>query len=1072
MPAPGLPTRRYSIDELLNLRERLPVVRCLVNNLNRADVTSVLRIPEEAFHDPAHFFCTTKALAEIFNQYKANLNSRKYTSESSEESGCQSVANTITDNHLTQPQIHWNLRRRESSDRSGEPRSAPSGIAAQKAENFQKFYRAVISPTHIRVTAGGRIVPNNRSSGLPGVEKNNNETYSAETIALEPASLNFHSRPWPNPQHLPSGCTKLVPAGIWPSSNFPQPGGSFIFPPLAPHLQVYPTDKLNPAGRCRAPNLEGNMAFGSQQTTPPESIKISHPSQFDYTKPFMISGQVVYPVQSGFQPSFQPSPYAFPVPIGIIGNSNFISQGQPPGFQKPHPVASAGNSNSQAPFTNVSSHSMSPPNHGYSSDFAVPPNFIPATGIPIPAKDFLTGQLQALYTSLSSIEKQISGKNPQYDQGLLEAQRNMIQSQINSTKNALSNQIYRQSSKNKDHDFKDKKMQAMAIPAIVSDENKARLHHRIPPLAPVKGVESTRTNSTENTNYTDKAAQSKSPIKSRLSMSSAKAPPFQPRPQIKIDALWSTENIQTTQAKDSANFEVNSGDSIPGSRKLHYFPNPCNGYLTPDWPPLVPSTKFEDTHRLQSNIVQSTQRSSTYSFPSNNFNRKLPASKSLGAPYLVGTVPSDLKCNPNMSANVTYSRPLTNEEIRARYLYFGRAPRSIQSGLPKFDGKDFYPPSPSKNMERLHSSKSDSETMVEYSSTAPNFELRCKAPAVSGFVTPSPIRYRHSLQNLQRVSQSSLDPSITKKKSQSSLSCSSRQEELDGQQNNSPKNNNSSNNDVNSPHKFAHSDTNNNMPRFDSISLENSMGDMIAAENFSRIFSEHGLLSHGPQSRKLKTFNNINFGDQHDLPVISPKPMSPEDHPDRKNHVSYDQHSTYDEQALQNNFHIESPISGVTEDHSTDSTVEIRLSPRFKVMSSKLAEKTLSDRIENFRSADQQTLFLQNMLKNPPLAPLMGSALSGAITSTPAWGYLPQYQGSAVASLAPSKLSSHVTKMSTCETEDTGNIKYDKHSLPNLSPTNASKITTENIPFTPTEAGEFVSCSDGLGVENGEHPLS
>lgn len=58
---------------------------------------------------------------------------------------------------------HWQYRRRDSSDRSAQPYSAPSGFAAQQSENFQRFYRAVVSPTHVRVTAGGRIVPNTRT---------------------------------------------------------------------------------------------------------------------------------------------------------------------------------------------------------------------------------------------------------------------------------------------------------------------------------------------------------------------------------------------------------------------------------------------------------------------------------------------------------------------------------------------------------------------------------------------------------------------------------------------------------------------------------------------------------------------------------------------------------------------------------------------------------------------------------------------------------------------------------------------------------------------------------------------
>jgi len=59
-------------------------------------------------------------------------------------------------------------------------------------------------------------------------------------------------------------------------------------------------------------------------------------------------------------------------------------------------------------------------------------------------------------------------------------------------------------------------------------------------------------------------------------------------------------------------------------------------------------------------------------------------------------------------------------------------------------------------------------------------------------------------------------------------------------------------------------------------------------------------------------------------------------------------------------------------------------------------------------SSEQQTLFLQNMLKNATQTPMVGTALSGTISSATAQGYLPQYRGSAAASLAPAMLN-HVT---------------------------------------------------------------
>lgn len=59
----------------------------------------------------------------------------------------------------------------------------------------------------------------------------------------------------------------------------------------------------------------------------PEPVKISHPSQFDQTKPFMYNGHLVYPVPPGFQPPANSQP----LPISHLGNPNLLPQGHPAG---------------------------------------------------------------------------------------------------------------------------------------------------------------------------------------------------------------------------------------------------------------------------------------------------------------------------------------------------------------------------------------------------------------------------------------------------------------------------------------------------------------------------------------------------------------------------------------------------------------------------------------------------------------------------------------------------------------------------------------------------------------------
>jgi len=66
-------------------------------------------------------------------------------------------------------------------------------------------------------------------------------------------------------------------------------------------------------------------------------------------------------------------------------------------------------------------------------------------------------------------------------------------------------------------------------------------------------------------------------------------------------------------------------------------------------------------------------------------------------PYLIGHLPSDRRMEAGNTTSYTYGRELTEDELRARHMYWGKAPHHLQKGLPKFDGKDFYPPSPVKS---------------------------------------------------------------------------------------------------------------------------------------------------------------------------------------------------------------------------------------------------------------------------------------------------------------------------------------------------------------------------------------
>ncbi|KAF4125855.1 hypothetical protein GMORB2_1101 [Geosmithia morbida] len=75
----------------------------------------------------------------------------------------------------------------------------------------------------------------------------------------------------------------------------------------------------------------------------------------------------------------------------------------------------------------------------------------------------------------------------------------------------------------------------------------------------------------------------------------------------------------------------------------------------------------------------------------------MPGFSNTTIPYLVGYLPFGVRPDLAKHSDFMYGRPLTEDEQRARHMYWGKAPGHLQKGLPKFDGKDFFPPSPTKD---------------------------------------------------------------------------------------------------------------------------------------------------------------------------------------------------------------------------------------------------------------------------------------------------------------------------------------------------------------------------------------
>lgn len=130
----------------------------------------------------------------------------------------------------------WQYIRRSGLDcASSQPIPAPPELQTQQNEGFQRFFKAVVSPSHVRVTAGGRIVPNTRCSPA---SKHPKDTPFPETASMPKG---FHQS-FSSGHHFISGPAyhsypPFFPAFPTALHGFPPPG-PYPWPPWQVGLNV------------------------------------------------------------------------------------------------------------------------------------------------------------------------------------------------------------------------------------------------------------------------------------------------------------------------------------------------------------------------------------------------------------------------------------------------------------------------------------------------------------------------------------------------------------------------------------------------------------------------------------------------------------------------------------------------------------------------------------------------------------------------------------------------------------------------------------------------------------------
>ncbi|OBT42662.1 hypothetical protein VE00_06079 [Pseudogymnoascus sp. WSF 3629] len=708
----------------------------------------LLRLPSQIMSDPGLKSCPTRVLRRVPNfknrdDVGGSENSRLHRHKISLESDEEEIVYRGHPIRHSLKETQWQFKRRDDSDRSSQPLSAPSGYHAQKAENFQKFYRAVVSPTHVRVTAGGRIVPNIRAPPQPVFVWNRDKFFFEakqdkktpgtgdanwqEGAALRPSD--------PNQLPINNPTTNANIATAPPSHSLDKPFNSGTLQPSTI------TEPQVPAPAPTLPNVsDQNNSSG------PQPIKLSPPGQFDMTKPFMVNGQMVYPLPSDFQ-----IPHGVPViPFNMLGNTIPLQNLQPSQYpQMPlhhglfNPTEpSLGHNAQPIPYNNPLT---TPPIIGYGG-MSVPhskagdrSNNRSVAMPPLPGLDhppynqpgYVKQKIKSLQDEIKKFDHQLDHNKHQIDEIHVKKQRFYVESQIQTLEASLA----LLPSEDFNHSFPGAHPRPLA-PLIPSWVGAPVYHSRsfdgVYDQGPTHQPATSRVvNRSEPFHNPPPAPASKTsvaksaqPSRTRLSLSAAKAAPFKPRsqqgsqaPVMQLSVVQQPDMQPLTAPKDVSKTNSITLDETTGTPAEHgqdiesRLKGTGNAWAGPkggDNRPMSSNTTLvekaptpealEPQSYKGRHLMPAGQPQVNGSTPALAETSTLASAShhTPGMPYLMGFPPPGVPWKEARSHELMYTRPLTPEEVRARHLYWGNASKESLKGLPKFDGQDFYPPSPQK----------------------------------------------------------------------------------------------------------------------------------------------------------------------------------------------------------------------------------------------------------------------------------------------------------------------------------------------------------------------------------------
>ncbi|KAK0379974.1 hypothetical protein CLIM01_02688 [Colletotrichum limetticola] len=562
----------------------------------------------------------------------------------------------------------------------------------QKRKGFEQFYEAVRSPTHVRVTAGGRIVPNTLDgSHSSPTGKSSRERISMDINGVQPSlGQAFNSQFMPGPPLMgpvhPAMQTAFPMMAPSPNpmvsfSGFAMPPFSVAQAPAQAHfaplnsgmIPVGNTNEKKDQNSGVVPNT-GAMPmppFGGQWFLPPH--------------PMMPMG-----VQYASGPTYSGAPM-MPMAFGPMGQPMGQTMGQPMMYQQP-----------PQPMPTVGARSFTP---------NAPVESCPVSSI---RPSIITkNQLAGLRSSLKKAEAQLAYNRHQIDEKHMEEYARQLRSDIEHFQIKLKGELALEDStlsqRSDAKDANEVKTSKESKPAAA--ESRKTLMSDSSGDADTKNDQAyiTRSNVTEMPKNPRHRKRDK--LKLAVDTSAASAPYINSTVFATISPIpFDPKGHHQTREFDSLHFRKQS-TGLPVSAALApvFQPRSDLRRSNENTPPVsaVPKADKEAGDNVFRGILPRNKEESDRLFSGapptpgldEKFERIIRENPELTRAYLVGQVPFGMDPSPDIKDYV-YHRPLNQEEEMAKHLFWSNAPAHLRVNFPFFDGRSFYLPSPEKPPNR------------------------------------------------------------------------------------------------------------------------------------------------------------------------------------------------------------------------------------------------------------------------------------------------------------------------------------------------------------------------------------